>query len=77
MFQAVRQNSPIYILYKSENPRLEIGYSTNQAMPRPKYQVPPTFGTPQETVVDLTIKVNGKTINCNALPSTTDIADTI
>ena len=77
MFQSIRQNSPVYLLYKSDNPRLEIGYATSQVVPRAKYAVPPTFGTPQEMVVDLTVKVNGKTVNCNSLPASMDIADTV
>lgn len=76
MFQSVRPNSQIYIFYKGDNPRLEIGYNTNSVLPKPKYPVPPTFGQPQEMVVDLVVKVNGKTINCNGLSANADIADT-
>ena len=75
MFQSVRPNSQIYIFHKGDNPRLEIGYVSSQPVTRPKYQVPPTFGQPQEMVVDLVVKVNGQSINYNGLPAQLDIAD--
>ena len=75
MFQSVRPNSPIYVLHKGDNPRLETGYVANQPIPKPKYQIPHTFGQPQEMVVDLVIKLNDMTINLNAIPAQVDIAD--
>ena len=75
MFQSVRPNSPIYILHKGDNPRLETGYVVNQPIPKPKYQMPHTFGQPQEMVVDLVIKLNDSTINMNSIPAQLDIAD--
>ena len=56
---------------------METGFVTAQPVTRPKYQVPPTFGQPQEMVVDITAKVNGQTINYTGLPAQSDIADTI
>lgn len=56
---------------------METGFVTAQPVTRPKYQVPPTFGQPQEMVVDITAKVNGQTINYAGLPAQSDIADTI
>jgi hypothetical protein len=75
MFQSVRPNSPIYVFHKGDTPRLETGYVVNQPIPKPKYQIPPTFGQPQEMVVDLIIKVNDTTYNMNAIPAQLDIAD--
>jgi hypothetical protein len=75
MFQSVRPNSPIYIFHKTDNPALEIGYVLNQPMQKPKYQIPQTFGQPQEMVVDITAKVGVNTLNFNALPAQLDIAD--
>ena len=75
MFQSVRPNSPIYVFYKGDNPHLEIGYVTNQPVARPKYQVPPTFGQAQEMIVDLSVKINGQTLNFNSIPAQADIAD--
>lgn len=74
MFQSVRPNSPIYVLHKGDNPRLETGYVANQPIPKPKYQIPHTFGQ-QEMVVDLVVKLNEMTINLNAIPAQLDIAD--
>jgi hypothetical protein len=75
MFQSVRPNSPIYVFHKGDNPRLETGYVVNQPIPKPKYQMPPNFGQPQEMVVDLVIKLNDASINLNSIPATLDIAD--
>ena len=75
MFQSVRPNSPIYVLHKGDNPRLETGYVANQPIPKPKYQMPHTFGQPQEMIVDLVIKLNDTSINLNSIPANLDIAD--
>lgn len=75
MFQSVRPNSQIFILHKGDTPNIELGTVTNQPMPRPKYQLPATFGQPQEMVVDLVVKVNDRTVNYNNLPAQSDIAD--
>lgn len=75
MFQSVRPNSQIFILHKGDTPSIEIGNVTNQPMPRPKYQLPATFGQPQELVVDLVVKVGDRTVNYNSLPAQLDIAD--
>jgi len=75
MFQSVRPNSPIYVLHKGDNPRLETGYVANQPIPKPKYQMPHNFGQPQEMIVDLVIKLNDTTINLNSIPANLDIAD--
>lgn len=75
MFQSVRPNSQIFILHKGDTPSIEIGNVTNQPMPRPKYQLPATFGQPQELVVDLVVKIGDRTVNYNSLPAQLDIAD--
>jgi len=75
MFQSVRPNSPIYVFHKGDNARLETGYVVNQPIPKPKYQMPHTFGQPQEMIVDLVVKLNDVTVNYNALPAQLDIAD--
>ena len=77
MFQSVRPNSQIYILHRGDDPRVEIGYVVNQPIPRPKYQLPATFGQPQETVVDLVVKTNDQTYNYNNLPAQLDVADSM
>ena len=75
MFQSVRPNSPIYVFHKGDNPRIETGYVVNQPIPKPKYQMPHTFGQPQEMIVDLVIKLNDGTVNMNSIPAQLDIAD--
>jgi hypothetical protein len=76
MFQSVRPNNQIYILHKGgEKMILNIGQVTNQPVPRPKYTMPTTFGQPQETVVDLTVRVGNATLNLKELPSQLDIVD--
>ena len=75
MFQSVRPNSPIYVLHKGDNIRLETGYVVNQPIPKPKYQIPHTFGQPQEMIVDLVVKLNDTTVNYNSLPAQSDISD--
>lgn len=75
MFQSVRPNSPIYVLRKGDDVRLETGYVINQPVPKPKYQIPQTFGQPQEMIVDLVIKLNDATVNYNSLPAQADISD--
>lgn len=75
MFQSVRPNSPIYVLHKGDNPRLETGYVANQPLAKPKYPMPRVYGQPQEMIVDLVIKLNDNTINMNSIPANLDIAD--
>ena len=75
MFQSVRPNSQIYILYKGSPIRYETGYVTNQPIPKPKYSIPQTFGQPQEFVVDLVVKVGETTLNLNSIPASLDVAD--
>lgn len=75
MFQSVRPNSPIYILHKGDNARLETGYVVNQPIPKAKYPIPHNFGQPQEMIVDLIVKLNDTTVNYNSLPAQADISD--
>lgn len=74
MFQSLRPNSQIFIFYKGDNPRLEKGYIISSPVSRPKYQMTTNFNQ-NETVVDLSAKVNGQIINYNSLPAQLDIAD--
>lgn len=76
MFQNLRQNSPIYIFHKGENPKMEIGYVTAVSQPKPKYTLPTTFTQQQEMVVDISVKVGDQIVNYTMLPATVDIADT-
>lgn len=75
MFQSLRAGSSIFILNKTGTPVLETGTIVSVSSPMPKYTVPPVFGQPQETVVDLVVKVNGQDMNYQKVPASADIAD--
>lgn len=76
MFQTARPNSRVYVFFKGNKPHLEQGYVTTQPVQRPKYQVPPTFGQPQEMVLDLTIRTDSGTYTFNGIPANIEVADT-
>ncbi len=60
-FSSLRPGSPVYILNKEGVPTINIGTIVNITAPVPKYGQLPSFGTPQEMTVDLTLKVGDKT----------------
>ena len=74
MFQSLRPNNSVYILHK-DKAILEIGSVVSVSNPIPKSPVPPTFGQPQEMVVDLVVKVDNKDVSYQKLPANLDIAD--
>ncbi len=74
MFQSLRPNNQLYILRK-DKPSLEIGSVVSVSAPMPKYQMQPTFGHPQEMVVDIVAKVNNQDVTYQKIPATLDIAD--
>ena len=57
MFQSIRPNSPIYVFYKGETPRIAVGQVVNQSAVRPKYTVPTAYGQPQDLIIDFSIKL--------------------
>lgn len=69
-FQNLRNNNSLYILHKSETPKLEIGKVTNVTPPIPKYG-----GQFNEMVVDITVNVDGTVTNFQKVPSMLDITD--
>lgn len=75
MFQSLRQNAQIYVFHKDDNPYIELGYVTGVSAPRPKFNMPTTFGTQQEMVVDLSANINGQNVTYKNIPATADIAD--
>lgn len=75
MFQTLRNNNPIYIFHKGNDPKIEIGYVSSVSIPKPKYPVPSTFGTPQEMTVDIVVKIGNQVLNYNNLPAQLDVAD--
>ena len=77
MFKDLRVNTPFYILYRGEKPRLEIGSVLSVSQPTPK--VPTNFNTmyPQqpEMIVDVRIKAGDNTLTFEKLPAGNNIAD--
>ena len=61
MFSTLRKGATIYILDRSSQPEVKIGYIDNVTVPRPMY---PTYnpavslGTNMQTVVDLTVRID-------------------
>ncbi len=77
MFQSVRPNSQVYLFHKTDNPYVEIGFIASTPVVRPKFpQQMGILNHSQETVVDLTVKVDGMTYNFPGLPANLEIADT-
>lgn len=63
MFSTLRKGATVYILDKTSDPVVKIGYVENVTMPRPMY---PTynpalsFGTNMRTVVDVTARIDNE-----------------
>lgn len=61
MFSTLRKGATVYILDRSGEPNMNVGYIENVTMPRPMY---PTYnpavslGTNMQMVVDLTVRIN-------------------
>jgi polyhydroxyalkanoate synthesis regulator phasin len=76
MFSALRQGAPIYILEKGETPSIKIGQVESVTQPRPKYATyNPTIGLSgnMETLVDITVKLNGDKKEFVGIPSNLSI----
>lgn len=74
MFQSLRPNNQLYILYK-DGPKLDTGTVLSVSAPTPKYPMQPMFGQPQEMVVDIIVKVNNQDITYQKIPANLDVAD--
>lgn len=75
MFQSVRVNQPIYILYKESVPRIEIGSITQVTQPVYKFPTAPQFGQMQEQVVDVFANVGGAQRQFQQLPANKESAN--
>lgn len=76
MFQSLRQGAKVYVLDKSTEPVVKIGYVENVTAPRPMYQTynpAVSFGTNMQTVVDVTIKLGNDKKEFVGLPSNEQI----
>ena len=72
MFSNLSQNSILYILDIKDKPKLVTGTVTNVSLPRPQYA---TFGQNPETVMDITVLVDGERREFKRVPSNTSIAN--
>lgn len=75
MFQSLRPNSQIFVLHKGDTLTVESGFVTSVSIPRPKFNQQPVLGKPQETVVDLAVKLNNQVVNYSNLDAAADIAE--
>lgn len=80
-FKDLRPGSTVYFFYKNNSPKLDIGQVISEPNTRSKYSVPqqgqayiPQF-TPQEQVIDLSIKLSEKVQPVEGLSPTADIQD--
>ena len=76
MFSALRQGAPIYILEKGETPSIKIGQVESVTQPRPRYATyNPAIGLGgnMETIVDITVKINGDKKEYVGIPSNLSI----
>lgn len=76
MFLALRQDSQIYILDKTKEPIIKIGYIETVSMPHPLYKTynpAVSFGTNMQTVVDLTVKVDDSKVQFECVPANLSI----
>lgn len=72
MFSALRQGALLYILDKSKEPVIKIGYVDSVTAPRPLYKTynpSASFGTNIQTLVDIQVKVDDQKILLEGVPS--------
>lgn len=72
MFSSLRQGATLYILDKSGEPKIKMGYVENVTTPRPMYKTynpAVSFGTNMQTVVDITVKLGNEKKDFVGLPS--------
>lgn len=76
MFSALRPGASLYILDKSDEPIVKVGYVENVTAPRPMYKTynpAVSFGTNMQTVVDVTVKIGSEKKDFIGLPSNESI----
>ncbi len=76
MFQNLRTGTPLYVLHKNEL-KLEVGEVVSVTPPRPQTIQNYTVGVlpPQQTVVDVEVKIGDNTIKIPGLMTTLSITD--
>lgn len=76
MFSALRQGSIIYILDKTNEPKIKTGYIETVSVPHPLYKTynpAVSFGTNMQTVVDITVKVDDSKVQFECVPANLSI----
>ena len=73
MFSGLRQGSTLYVLDKSAEPKVVVGYVERVSAPHPmypSYNPNVSFGANLQTVVDVTVKMDNDKKEFMGLPST-------
>ena len=76
MFSGLRQGSTLYVLDKSAEPKVVVGYVERVSAPHPmypSYNPNVSFGANLQTVVDVTVKMDNDKKEFMGLPSTSQI----
>ena len=76
MFSGLRQGSTLYVLDKSDQPKMITGYVERVSIPHPMYpQYNPavSFGANLQTAVDITVKIGNEQKEFVGVPSTSTI----
>lgn len=76
MFLGLRQGATLYILDKSKEPRVVMGYVESITAPRPMYKTynpAVSFGTNLQTVVDIVVKLDDEKKEFVGIPSTNTV----
>lgn len=72
MFSALRQGATLYLLDKSEEPTVKVGYVENVTSPRSMYNTynpAVSFGANMQTVVDICVKIGDQKKDIIGVPS--------
>jgi len=72
MFSGLRQGTTLYVLDKSEEPKVVTGYVENVSAPHPMYKTynpAVSFGTNLQTVVDIIVKIGNDKKEFMGVPS--------
>ena len=72
MFGQLRINNPLFVLDKQGSPSLEIGTVVSVTAPMPQLS---SIGQPTMYTVDVTARINDKTVTYQKLPANMDVAD--
>lgn len=76
MFSGLRQGATLYVLDKSEEPKVVTGYVENVTAPHPMYKTynpAVSFGTNMQSVVDVIVKIGNDKKEFVGVPSTNTI----